>query len=46
LSYVGFAIGVTLITQRSFGARILSARLDGAIAGLAAGAVAAMLWFD
>lgn len=46
LSYVGFAVGVTLITQRSFGARILSARLDGAIAGLAAGAVAAMLWFD
>ena len=28
LSYVGFAIGVTLITQRSFGARIPSARLD------------------
>jgi diguanylate cyclase (GGDEF)-like protein len=46
LSYVGFAIGVTLITQRSFGARIPSARLDGAIAGLAAGAVAAMVWFD
>jgi diguanylate cyclase (GGDEF)-like protein len=46
LSYVGYAIGVTLITQRSYGARILSARLDGAIAGLAAGAVAAMLWFD
>jgi diguanylate cyclase (GGDEF)-like protein len=46
LSYVGFAIGVTLITQRSYGARILSARLDGAIAGIAAGAVAAMLWFD
>jgi diguanylate cyclase (GGDEF)-like protein len=46
LSYVGFGIGVTLITQRSYGARILSARLDGAIAGIAAGAVAAMLWFD
>ena len=46
LSYVGFAVGVTLITQRSYGARILSARLDGAIAGLAAGAVAAMVWFD
>jgi diguanylate cyclase (GGDEF)-like protein len=46
LSYVGFAIGVTLIAQRSYGTRILSARLDGAIAGLAAGAVAAMLWFD
>jgi len=46
LSYVGFAIGVTLITQRSFGARIPSARLDGAIAGLAAGAIAAMVWFD
>lgn len=46
LSYVGFAIGVTMITQRSYGARILSARLDGAIAGIAAGAVAAMLWFD
>ena len=46
LSYVGFAIGVTLITQRSYGARILSARLDGAIAGIAAGAVAASLWFD
>ena len=46
LSYVGFAIGVTLITQRSYGARILSARLDGAIAGIAAGAVAATLWFD
>jgi diguanylate cyclase (GGDEF)-like protein len=46
LSYVGFAIGVTLITQRSYGTRILSARLDGAIAGIAAGAVAATLWFD
>ena len=46
LSYVGFAIGVTLITQRSYGARILSARLDGAIAGITAGAVAATLWFD
>jgi diguanylate cyclase (GGDEF)-like protein len=46
LSYVGFAIGVTLITQRSFGTRIPSARLDGAIAGIAAGAVAAMVWFD
>jgi diguanylate cyclase (GGDEF)-like protein len=46
LSYAGFAIGVTLITQRSFSARIPSARLDGAIAGLAAGAIAAMVWFD
>jgi diguanylate cyclase (GGDEF)-like protein len=46
LSYVGFAFGVTLIAQRSYGTRILSARLDGAIAGIAAGAVAATLWFD
>jgi diguanylate cyclase (GGDEF)-like protein len=46
LSYVGFAIGITLMTQRSFGKRSTSIHLDGAIAGLAVASVAAMLWFD
>jgi diguanylate cyclase (GGDEF)-like protein len=46
LSYVGFAVGITLMTQRSFGTRSTSIHLDGAIAGLAVAAVAAMLWFD
>lgn len=46
LSYVGFAVGITLMTQRSFGKHSTSIRLDGAIAGLAVASVAAMLWFD
>jgi diguanylate cyclase (GGDEF)-like protein len=46
LSYVGFIVGVAMITQRSFGRLFSSIRLDGAIAGLTVAAVAAALWFD
>lgn len=46
LSYACFAIGIVMMTQRSYGTGILSIRLDGAVTGLAIGAAAAMLWFD
>jgi len=46
LSYVFFALGVVLMTQRSYGSGILSIRLDGAVTGLAIASLAAMLWFD
>ena len=45
LSYGAFIVGVALLTQSSFGRVHASVRLDGAIAGLAMGAVAAMVWF-
>ncbi|HUD69835.1 MAG TPA: EAL domain-containing protein [Acidimicrobiales bacterium] len=45
-SYVFFAIGVVMLTQRHFGAVRISTRLDGAITGLAIGSAAGMLWFD
>jgi diguanylate cyclase (GGDEF)-like protein len=45
-SYVCFAIGIVMLTQRHFGAVRISTRLDGAITGLAVGSAAGMLWFD
>jgi diguanylate cyclase (GGDEF)-like protein len=45
-SYVFFAIGIVMLTQRNFGAVHISTRLDGAITGLAIGSAAGMLWFD
>jgi diguanylate cyclase (GGDEF)-like protein len=45
LSYVAFIVGVLLSTQSSFGRLHASVRLDGAITGLAIGAVAGVLWF-
>jgi diguanylate cyclase (GGDEF)-like protein len=45
-SYVCFAVGVVLLTQRNFGVVAMSTRLDGAITGLAVGALAGMVWFD
>lgn len=46
LSYAGFIGGVAVMTQRSFGRGHASVRFDGMVAGLAIGAVAAMLWFE
>ncbi len=46
LSYAAFIVGVALLTQSSFGRVHASVRLDGAIAGLAMGAVAGMAWFE
>lgn len=45
-SYVALAVGITLMTQRSYEARMASRRLDGAVTGLAVGALASLLWFD
>jgi diguanylate cyclase (GGDEF)-like protein len=45
-SYVCFAIGIVMLTQRNFGKMRISTRLDGAITGLAIGSAAGMLWFD
>jgi diguanylate cyclase len=46
LSYVCFAVGIVMLTQRNFGAVGVSVRLDGAITGLAIGAAAGLVWFD
>jgi diguanylate cyclase (GGDEF)-like protein len=46
LSYLAFIVGVALLTQPSFGRVHASVRLDGAIAGLAMGAVAGIAWFE
>ena len=46
LADVAFVVGVALMTQASFGRGHLSIRLDGVVAGLATGAVAAMLFFQ
>ncbi len=43
-SYAAFAIGVAMMSRRSFGARFTSIRLDGLIAGLTI-ASAAAFWF-
>jgi hypothetical protein len=43
---VAFIIGFAILTQSSFGRVHASVRLDGAIAGLAIGAVAAIAWFE
>ena len=44
-SYLFFALGVVMLTQRNFGAVRISTRLDGMITGLAIGSASAMLWF-
>lgn len=44
-SYAAFVVGLTLITQ-SAAAATRSTRLDGAVVGLCAGAVAVALWFE
>ena len=46
LSYAVFIVAVAILTQSSFGRVHASVRLDGAIAGLALGAVAGMAWFE
>ena len=46
LSYVAFAVGIVMLTQRNFGSVGVSTRLDGAITGLAIGAAAGLLWFN
>jgi len=45
VAYAAFIIGVAILTQSSFGRFHASVRLDGAIAGLAIGALAGMAWF-
>lgn len=45
LSYVAIAIVVAVVMQQSFGARAISVRLDGLIAGLALAAFASTYWF-
>ena len=46
VAYAAFIIGVAILTQSSFGPVHASVRLDGAIAGLAIGALAGMAWFE
>ncbi|HTV10445.1 MAG TPA: EAL domain-containing protein [Acidimicrobiales bacterium] len=45
LDCAAFILGVALLTQAAFGRIHLSVRLDGAIAGLAVGAVVGTIWF-
>jgi len=45
LSYAAIIVGAAMLTQSSFGRVHASVRLDGAISGLAIGAVAGMVWF-
>jgi diguanylate cyclase (GGDEF)-like protein len=44
-SLVAFVIGIGWLTQRAFGARMLSVRLDGAVVGFAVGSAAAAIRF-
>jgi diguanylate cyclase (GGDEF)-like protein len=44
-SYGAIALAIAIVTQQSFGARALSLRLDGLIAGLALAALASTYWF-
>jgi diguanylate cyclase (GGDEF)-like protein len=46
VAYAAFIVGVAILTQSPFGRIHASVRLDGAIAGLAIGAVAGMAWFE
>ena len=46
LAYAAFIVGVAILTQTSFGRVHVSVRLDGAITGLAIGALAGMAWFE
>ena len=43
-SYAAFAIGVAMMSRRSFGLRFTSIRLDGLIAGLTIASAAAFWW--
>ena len=45
-SFVALVVGVGWLTQRTFGVRMLSVRLDGAIVALAVGSVAAAIRFQ
>jgi diguanylate cyclase (GGDEF)-like protein len=45
LSYGAIALAIALVMQQSFGARAISLRLDGLIAGLALAALASTYWF-
>lgn len=45
-SFVALVLGVGWLTQRTFGVRMLSVRLDGAIVALAIGSVAAAIRFQ
>jgi diguanylate cyclase len=44
-SLIAFVIGVVCLTQRAFGTRMLSVRLDGAVVGFAVGSAAAAIRF-
>jgi diguanylate cyclase len=44
-SLVAFVVGIAWLTQRGFGTRMLSARLDGAVVGFAVGGAAAAIRF-
>ena len=46
VAYAALIVGVAIFTQTSFGRVHPSVRLDGAISGLAIGAVVGMLWFE
>ena len=46
LSYLAFAVGVTLMAQQSFGLRAISVRLDSLIIALALGALVSITWFE
>jgi diguanylate cyclase (GGDEF)-like protein len=45
LAYATLIVGVAILTQSWFGRVHVSVRLDGAIAGLAIGALVGMIWF-
>jgi len=45
-SFVALAVGITWLTQRAFGAPMVSLRLDGAVVGLAVGSVTAAIRFQ
>jgi diguanylate cyclase len=44
-SLVAFIVGIAWLTQRGFGARMLSVRLDGAVVGFSVGSAAAAVRF-
>ena len=45
-SFIALVVGIAWLTQRTFGARMLSVRLDGAIVALAIGSAAAAVRFQ
>jgi diguanylate cyclase (GGDEF)-like protein len=46
VAYAALIVGVAILTQTAFGRVHASVRLDGAITGLAVGALAGMVWFE